>query len=97
MNRQSILTSLKKHWQEIQIRYFVNDLCLFGSFARNEATAGSDVDILVNFAKTPDFDLYMDLKFYLEDLLGIPVDLVTQDAMRPRVRDAVKKELIHVA
>ena len=97
MDQQSVLNSLRNHLQEIKTRFFVSDLCLFGSFARNEAVHGSDIDILVDFGKKADFDLYMDLKFYLEDLLWIPVDLVTQDAMRPRVREALKKDLIHVA
>jgi uncharacterized protein len=97
MDRQNVINHLKNHLPEMQSRFFVVGLSLFGSYARGEASPGSDVDILVDFRKTPDFDLYMDLKFYLEDLLGIPVDLVTEAAMRPRVRDAVQKELIHVA
>ncbi len=55
----------------------VKSLALFGSVARDEASADSDVDMLVEFEGPATFAQYMDLKFFLEDLLGCPVDLVT--------------------
>ncbi len=65
--------------------------------ARNEARPGSDIDVLVVFEGKPTFDAFMDLKFYLEDLLGAPVDLVTDQALRPQVRQAIQGELVDVA
>jgi len=78
-------------------RFAVRSLALFGSAARGEATEASDVDLLVEFDGPPTFDRYMDLKFYLEDLLGRRVDLVTPDALKTRMRPIVEKEAIRVA
>ena len=70
---------------------------MFGSVARDEARGDSDVDLLVEFAQQPTFRGYMDLKFFLEDLLGHPVDLVTRSGLRPRVLPDVEREAIRVA
>ena len=74
--------------------YGVRSLALFGSAARSEATAASDVDLLVEFDNKT-FDNYMDLKFFLEDLLGRPVDLVLRDAVKPRLREPILAEAVH--
>ena len=58
---------------------------------------GSDIDVLVEFAGAPTFDRYMDLKFFLESLFGISVDLVTVDAVKPRMWPAIERSLINVA
>jgi predicted nucleotidyltransferase len=65
--------------------------------ARNEAHPGSDVDILVELQPPLTFDRYMDVKFYLEDHLGIPVDLITQQSLRPELRPLVEQEAIYVS
>jgi uncharacterized protein len=75
----------------------VASLSLFGSMARDEARPGSDVDVLVTFSGPATFDQFMDLKLHLEDLLGTRVDLVTEQALRPRIREAVEGELLRVA
>jgi len=75
----------------------VRSLSVFGSVARDEATAESDVDILVDFGGPASFDAYMDLKFYLEELLGARVDLVTERGLKPRVRPYVQQDAIRVA
>lgn len=82
---------------EIRQRFSVRALAIFGSLARDEATDDSDVDVLVVFNGKAGFDLFMDLKFYLEELLTRKVDLVTEKALRPQVRKAIEEELIHVA
>lgn len=75
----------------------VMSLALFGSVARGEAGATSDVDLLVAFDGPATFDGYMDLKLFLEDLLGRRVDLVTEQALREEVRPRVERELLRVA
>ena len=67
------------------------------SVARDDAGADSDVDILVEFEGPATFDRYMDLKFFLEELLECRIDLVTRDALKPRIRPRVESEAIHVA
>jgi len=75
----------------------VGELYLFGSVARDEAGEESDVDLLVEFAGPPSFDRFMDLKFFLEDALGIPVDLVTRRALKPILRSEIERDAVRVA
>jgi len=97
MDKQVLLKLLSGKVDEIRKRFSVKTLSVFGSAARGEMADGSDVDILVAFDQKASFDLFMDLKFYLEELLGTQVDLVTDKALRPRVRKAIEGELISVA
>lgn len=87
---------LKNNIQEIQKKFQVKELSLFGSAARDELTQKSDVDVLVTFNSTASFDLYMDLKFYLEDLFGRKVDLVTEKALRDPIKSYIRQTLICV-
>ena len=95
-SRQKVLDILVERRDELR-SLSVSSLALFGSVARDEATPGSDLDVLVEFSGPATFDRYMDLKFYLEDLLGIPVDLVTRKALKPRLLAVIEKELLHVS
>ena len=95
MNREAILRLLSDHWDDIQ-RFGVKSLALFGSVARGEDHADSDVDLLVEFEGPATFDAYMELKFYLENLFGCQVDLVTTKALKPRLRSIVEKEAFYV-
>ncbi|MFQ6034866.1 MAG: nucleotidyltransferase family protein [Sedimentisphaerales bacterium] len=97
MNKEIVLRRLKANAEEIRQRFSVKGLSIFGSAARGELAHGSDVDILVVFDQKATFDLFMDLKFYLEELLGTSVDLVTDKALRPQVRQAIEGEIIDVA
>jgi len=95
MRRDDILQLLSEHRRELE-HAGVRSLACFGSVARDEARADSDVDILVEFVDKPTFIRYMDLKFYLEELLGRRVDLVTRNALRPRLRATVEREAVYV-
>ena len=75
-------------------RYGVTHLALFGSTARNAAR--SDSDILVAFDGPATSERYFGVQFYLEDLLGAPVDLVTEKAVRAELRPYIEKEAVHV-
>ncbi len=97
MNKQVILTQLTGRMEEIRQRFSVSRLSVFGSVVRGEASEGSDVDVLVVFDRKATFDLFMDLKFYLEELLGTGVDLVTDKALRPQVRRTIEQEMVDVA
>ncbi|MGH2392224.1 MAG: nucleotidyltransferase family protein, partial [Candidatus Limnocylindria bacterium] len=78
-------------------RFAVKDLWLFGSAIRGELSGASDVDVLVEYDGAATFDRYMDLKFFLEDLLGRKVDLVTRNGLRPRMRPSIESEAVRVA
>jgi predicted nucleotidyltransferase len=96
MTRDKILNLLKSRHADLA-RFRVKSLALFGSAARNEARRESDVDFLVEFEGPATFDSYMDLKFYLEELLGAPVDLVTRKALKPRLKPYIEKEAVYVS
>lgn len=95
MHRDEILRLLARHREDLK-RFGVKSLALFGSVARGEDRPDSDVDILVEFEGPATFDRYMELKFFLEDLLNRPVDLVTHKALKPRLRPYVEKEAVYV-
>jgi predicted nucleotidyltransferase len=97
MKKEVVVTLPKDHIREIRQRFSVQRLCLFGSVVRDESVDDSDVDVLVVFSQKPTFDRFMDLKFYLEELLGTRVDLVTDKALRPQVRQAIEGEIVDVA
>ena len=96
MGRDEALSVLSQHLDELQ-RLGVRSLALFGSVARDEATPGSDVDVLVDFGGPTTFDQYMDVKLFLEGLLHRKVDLVTERGLRLRVRPYVEQDAIRVA
>ena len=77
-------------------RFGVTDLALFGSTVRNEARPDSDIDILVSFDGPATSKRYFGVQFYLEDLLGCPIDLVTDKALRTELRPYVEASAIHV-
>ena len=95
MRKDEAIGLLADHREDLS-QFGVKSLALFGSVVRDKARSGSDVDILVEFEGTATFDRYMELKFFLEDLLGCPVDLVTRKALRPRLRPYVEKEAHYV-
>lgn len=97
MNRDKVLQILRAHWQEIQTRFGVEHLALFGSLARGEARANSDIDLLVRFRVALGYDGYFALKCYLETLLGRRVDLVMQGALREWARPIVEQEALDIA
>lgn len=95
-SRTEIMETIIKHWNKIE-RFGVKRLWLFGSYAKGKQSEKSDIDILVEFEKgKKTFDNYMDLKFFLEDLLGAEVDLITVEALKPGIKDAVWKEAVPI-
>jgi len=97
MDREVVLKRLAASIDEIRQRFSVRRLSVFGSVVRGESAKTSDVDVLVVFDGKASFDAFMDLKFYLEELLGTRVDLVTDKAIRPQIRRAIEAEIIDVA
>jgi uncharacterized protein len=95
MNRQNILKILAEHRNEIESRFNVASLSLFGSVAREEATEDSDIDVLVTFIKTPGIFGFLELKEYLEGILHCSVDLVTKNALKKKLREQILQEAVH--
>lgn len=96
MNRADVIALLAQSKPILAHRYGVTRLALFGSTARGDAGAASDVDVLVAFDGPATSVRYFGVQFYLEDLLGRPVDLVTEKAMRAELRPFIEKDAVHV-
>ncbi len=96
MNRSDVLQRLKESKPYVMREFGVTDLALFGSVARGEATEASDVDVLVRFDGPATSRRYFGVQFYLEDVLGCQVDLVTEKALRAELRSHVEREAVHV-
>ncbi|MDW8326676.1 MAG: nucleotidyltransferase family protein [Anaerolineales bacterium] len=92
-DKERVLSVLRTLKPEIRAKYRVRELGVFGSFARGQQTAQSDVDVLVDFE--PDASLFdlLGLALFLEDQLGQRVDVVPRRALRAEIRDAVLQEL----
>jgi predicted nucleotidyltransferase len=77
-------------------RYGVASLGLFGSYVRGEARPGSDLDILVRFHQTPGLLRFIELENYLSDLLGVRVDLVMAEALKPHIGQHILAEVMPI-
>jgi predicted nucleotidyltransferase len=93
-NKEDILKFLKQNKHKIQNDYKVNKIALFGSYARDEATENSDIDILVDMV--PSFDNFFDLKYFLEDEFKIKVDLGKEKNLRLYIKNKIQEDLIYV-
>lgn len=89
----NVFIVLKKHKNEITSRYNVKRIGIFGSYAKGQQNKESDIDVLVEFEK-PTFDNFMELSFYLEDLFGRKVDLLTPKSLSPYMRPSIEKEVV---
>ncbi len=96
MTRDELLALLAKHKPVLAQRFGVVSLRLFGSFARDAARDDSDVDVLVRFEGPATAKRCFGVQFYLEDLLGRDIDVVTEDALRPRLRPYVERDAVVV-
>jgi uncharacterized protein len=91
--RASVLSELDRNADELR-RLGAKSLALFGSIARGEGSSSSDIDLLVEL-QPKTFDSYMDVKLFLERILGSKVDLVLADALKPRLRSAILADAVH--
>jgi predicted nucleotidyltransferase len=96
MNKSETLRLLEAHKSHLTRAFGVTTLALFGSAARDTAGPDSDVDILIAFDGPATSKRYFGVQFYLEDLLGRRVDLVTERGLRPELRPYIEQESIHV-
>jgi predicted nucleotidyltransferase len=97
MTRAQVLHLLATSKAELASRFGVTALALFGSVVRDAARADiCDVDVLVSFDGPATSARYFGVQLFLEDLLGRPVDLVTDKALRPELRPYVEREAVHV-
>ena len=89
-----MLQKLSKVKSELNERFSVRRIGVFGSVARGEERLSSDVDIIVELGE-PTFDNYMEVKFRLEEIFQRPVDLVMAETVKPRLKSIIDKEAIY--
>jgi len=97
MKREEVLRILQANRDNLHERFGVRTLSLFGSVARNEATEVSDVDLLVEFDRPVGYFGLIALQEHLEGLLQCKVDVGTFHSLKPRLRQRILGECIHVA
>ena len=96
MLRDEVLAKIASHRDALQ-PFHVKTLAVFGSVARGEAHAESDVDLLVEFSVPVGLFEFVRLRRFLEEILGVRVDLVTPGALKPQFRQAVLREAVRAA
>lgn len=94
---EEIKKILREHKEELERKFGVKEIGIFGSYVRNEQTEVSDVDILVDFDKPIGWEI-VDLKEYLEKILGVEVDLVPKGGVvrKPLLWKYIKEEIVYV-
>lgn len=90
------LETLREHLPELRERFGVRSLEVFGSHVQHRAGPESDLDILVSFVETPGLLAFLALENHLSDLLGVRVDLVMRDALKPRIGERILAEAVPV-
>jgi len=91
---KDIEKALKKHKPFLKEKFKVKKIGIFGSYIRGEESESSDIDILVEFYEPIGWE-FIDLKEFLEKLLGRKVDLVTKKALKPQIKNKILKEIIY--
>jgi hypothetical protein len=93
---EQILDALRQQIPLLTERYGVESLEVFGSYVRAEQKKDSDLDILITFKEDPSLLTYIAIENYLSDLLGIKVDLVMKDSLKPKIGQQILREAIPV-
>jgi len=95
-NLNNLIIQLRENFPRLQREYAVRSLGLFGSYVRGEQKKSSDLDILVDFVEVPGMFRFLDLERELARLLGIRVDLVQKDALKPAIGKRILHEVLEV-
>lgn len=93
---QEIKSIIRDHKRELEGRFNLKQIGVFGSFVRNEQKKKSDLDILVEYKEVPGLFKFMELEEYLSRILGVKVDLVMKSALKPVIGRYILKEVIYL-
>ncbi|MBU1006967.1 MAG: nucleotidyltransferase family protein [Candidatus Omnitrophica bacterium] len=96
MTIDNVREIINKNKNFLKEKYKVKSIKIFGSFARHEEAADSDIDILIGFYSSPDIFEFIELEGFLGNLLGVKVDLVTEQALKPLIKDKILEEAISI-
>ena len=87
---------LAQHREELRVKYKVKDIGIFGSYVKGLQKKGSDLDILVEFDEGISLLKFINLENYLSEILGIKIDLVMKDSLKPRIGHRILNEVIRL-
>lgn len=87
---------LSQQKQSLCENYQITEIGIFGSYARGEQTESSDVNILVDYETAPTFIMLVEFRDFLSRLLGLKVDIVTKNGLKPRILERVLAEAIYI-
>lgn len=90
------IKTIRAHMPELEARYKVTSVGVFGSYVRGDHEETSDLDVLVDFDQPPSLFDFVRLEGYLSELLGVEVDLVMRSALKPRIGEHILRELVSV-
>ena len=93
---QTAADRLRRELPRLRREYAISSLGLFGSYVRGEQRQGSDLDILVEFSKIPGMLRFLDLERELSHLLGVSVDLVQKEALKPAIGKRILEEVVPI-
>ena len=96
MTTNELLVKLHSLKDELKQQFGIEEIALFGSYARGEADENSDIDIAIMKVKKKDYFKRIEAKYYLEDLLQKKVDIGYFDSIRPIIQKYIKKDLVLV-
>ena len=96
MKKEAILNIMRQFKPELQSRYAVSRLGLFGSCVRDQHNSTSDIDLLVSFSQDIDLFEYIELREYLEQRLPGKIDLVMESALKPEIGKQILTEVEYV-
>jgi len=91
---EELLELLKNHQKELKRKFGIIKIKIFGSYVKKQQTYKSDLDIIVDFKDTPGFFKFIEIEEYLSNLLGVKVDLFTEEGISPYIRKYIEKEII---
>ena len=90
-NMHEIIKILREHKEELKEKYKIKEIKIFGSYARGEQRGTSDIDIIVDFEETPTLIELLRVEEEIERILGIKVDLLTEDSISPFIKPYIKE------
>jgi predicted nucleotidyltransferase len=93
-DKQAILEKINRHQEKLKAKYPIRSIALFGSYVRDDQKAHSDIDLLIDFSEPIGMEI-VDLAWELEAILGQKVDIVTYQAVKNRLFQYIKDELIY--
>jgi uncharacterized protein len=94
--QQEIISRLKAEKATLYKKYKIKNIGIFGSFARNEETNESDIDILVEFVGTPGMKEFFQAEEFLEKLLNRKIDMVREKAIRKELKEDIMSEVVYI-